>query len=365
MTRKEKALFFINSLQGGGAEKVVLNLCEALHKKGIGSVVVSLYKQNPNLPNYIENWCLNINPPNNPIASVLRMKNLEKILAKNSTWNIFISKYKNYQFKLITAHLPLSHKVAMCSPYNKHCIYVMHLSLSSVPSPFKTIHNKILKTHYNSKKISCVSKGVCSEFNEICGQFCKNVTTIYNPVNVPKITEAKKMHARPYMVAIGRLCKQKNQKHAIELYKNLNLSKNFDLIIIGMGPDKEKLNKLIHKCNLENNVFLKGFQSSVYKWIYNADLLISTSLFEGFSLVIAEALALNTPVISTDCKYGPSEILTDNLKDYIVPLNAPDSVWQHKIDKITNGKYPDISEKYISKFKPSVIIQEYIKYYEE
>lgn len=365
MATNEKALFFINSIQGGGAEKVVLNLCEALHKKETDSVVVSLYEQNPDLPDYIENWCLNFKPPKNPISTVLRMKELEKLLKKNSAWNKFTNKYKNYQFKLITAHLPLSHNVAMCSPYKNKCIYVMHLSLSSVPSPFKTIHNKILNMYYSNKKISCVSKGVCSEFKEICEQSCKNVETIYNPVNVPKIAKTMKMHTKPYIVVVGRLCKQKNQKQAIELYKNLNLSKNYDLIIIGTGPDKEKLNKLIHKWKLENNIFIKEYQPNIYEWIYNADLLISTSSYEGFSLVIAEALTLNTPAISTNCKYGPSEILTDNLQDYLIPLNATDSIWQNKINKITNGKYPEISEKYISKFEPTKIVEEYIKYYEE
>lgn len=162
---------------------------------------------------------------------------------------------------------------------------------------------------------------------------------------------------------VGRLCKQKNQSMGIKIFNEIDNS-YLDLLIVGDGPDKIKLEQLIKQYHLEKRAFIISYQENIYDWIANAKLLLSTSVFEGFSIVLVEALTLNTPAISSNCPFGPSEILTSELTDYLIPLSADKKIWKCKIDNILKNKYPKISEKYTEKFNPQTIIDQYINYYE-
>lgn len=347
---KYKALFFINSLNGGGAETVVLTLAEELHNQGIDSVFVTLYPSNKDI-DYIDEHCLNFVPPQSSLYSLLNMLTVKRQLRHNQIWQDFLREYEDTDFCLVTAHLPLSHKVCSYSPWVDDAIYVMHISQHMVPQSFKFIHGKIIKHFYNGKKVSCVSKGVRDELINQYGFSPKTTKAVYNPARIVKVNK-KKMHNRPYIIMVGRLCKQKRQDIGIKLFHEGSFSKTHDLIILGEGPWRAKLEDLA-----DENVILKGYQSNVYEWIANADMLLSTSATEGFGMVLVEALSLKVPVVSSNCNYGPNEILTEELAPF---LNA--SIYN--IEKALNGEYPPIVDKYIDKFKADNIIKRYMEYYD-
>ncbi len=102
---------------------------------------------------------------------------------------------------------------------------------------------------------------------------------------------------------------------------------NGNLYIIGDGKLRDKLNRLISDLNLENRVFLLGKQKNPYKFLSKADIFLFSSNREGFPNVLVEALTCKLPVISTDCKSGPREILAPDsnieysLKDSIEIAN--------------------------------------------
>ena len=110
-------------------------------------------------------------------------------------------------------------------------------------------------------------------------------------------------------VSVGRLVKGKNQEIIIKAFKKLNL--DIDLILIGDGSQRDKLNKLIKKLHLEKNIQLVG-KDNPFKYLKYADCFIFASNYESFGNVLLEALACNLPIISTDCRSGPREILAPN-----------------------------------------------------
>ena len=92
------------------------------------------------------------------------------------------------------------------------------------------------------------------------------------------------------------------------------------LVILGEGEQREYLDKMVLDLNLQDSVILKGFVTNPYKYMRSASVFVSSSKFEGFSLVIAEALAVGLPVVSTNCHSGPSEILEDGRYGLLSPV---------------------------------------------
>lgn len=140
---------------------------------------------------------------------------------------------------------------------------------------------------------------------------CKEVITIHNPFDIKNIQQLslEKVNFRDErftFITIGRLDSGKNHKLLIDAIKKIDAC----LYIIGDGELKNYLDEYITINNLQDKVFLMGKQENPYKFLKNSDCFVFSSNYEGFPNVILEALACDLPVISTDCKSGPREILS-------------------------------------------------------
>lgn len=358
---KNKVLFFINSLKGGGAEQVALNLSEEFAKQNINSVYVTLFKtQNFDTPKYIEEWNLNLS--NKKINSYFRFLNIKNVLDKNIKWNAFLKKYSNFNFVLITAHLMTSKFVALNSPFANQTLYVNHVDMNIFNPIELYAYKKYFIKAFNNKKQVCVSDDV---YKSLCQNYKLNSSltkVISNPVKVYD-KDTKQQHDKRYILFLGRLEKQKNPLKLLDLYYKGKFYKDFDLIYLGEGKLKTKLLKRIKKYNLTGNVYVKGFINKPYGWIKHASLLASTSLYEGLSLNIIEAFMLNTPVICYDCPNGASKLFKGDLAEYIIGMNNSDEEYIDKMRYALYEKYPKISEKLLNPFQPNIVAKEYIKFY--
>ena len=103
-------------------------------------------------------------------------------------------------------------------------------------------------------------------------------------------------------VTVARLVPQKALDRLIKIHYNLikNLGHKHNFYIIGDGPEKEKLEKMIKKYNVENSFFLLGKKENPYPYIKNADYFCLLSQFEGYGMVLEEAKILNKPIIITN-----------------------------------------------------------------
>lgn len=365
MDNNKKALFFVNSLCSGGAEKVVLNLSEELSKQGIQPIIVTLYNiKNFVTPNYVINYNLNFKKVQSNTHSMFYLMSLKSKLKYNKNWQKFLNDYSKEKFCLISAHLPLSHFVAMNSPFKNKCLYTMHLTFSYMPRITKFLYKAIVKKYYESLKIIAVSNGLHNELVNYFNIEANNVKTIYNPITIHKTHTKYSFNNKPYIVIIGRLCKQKNQIRLIQIFSKWNRNNQYNLLIVGDGKDKNKLKKYVNQEELSTKISFLPYKNNIEEIINGASLLISTSKFEGMGMVIAEALMLNTPVIASDCSYGPSEILTGSLSKYLVKLKDDDNKWINKINEVIDGKYPDLSCFCFDKFLPKNVVNKYLDIYE-
>ncbi len=157
----------------------------------------------------------------------------------------------------------------------------------------------------------------------------ENIKILYDPIievsKVNKYLKCKNTHDilnRRYFLNIGRLTKQKNQILLIKAFsKILPNNKDLNLIIVGEGEKRFYLERYIKNKNLEDNVFLIGYNKNVYPVIKNSIAVISTSLWEDPGAVMIEASYCNKNVISSNCPNGPKEFLSSEEGDYLFENN--------------------------------------------
>lgn len=196
-------------------------------------------------------------------------------------------------------------------------------SIRNNPNPNSKLYKFLIKKLYPYADLNtCLSKGV---ENIINNKFLiSNTRTIYNMQNIDKnVKLSKKKLPEKYkelfedsfnFINIGRLNNQKAQWSLIRAFKKVNEEKsNTNLLILGKGKLKKKLQKLIKDLDLEDSVFLLGFQDNPFVFLRKSDCFVLSSLYEGFGNVIIESLSLDKSVISTDCDFGPREILAPEL----------------------------------------------------
>lgn len=197
--------------------------------------------------------------------------------------------------------------------------------------------------------IVTVSRGVARDLIDNCGIDAGLVRTIYNPVISERFRSmaaaAPPAHdwfneSVPIIVAVGRLTRQKAFDHLLHCFAALRQRRPCRLIILGEGPDRPQLEQLVAQLGLTEQVWMPGFVANPYPFMRIASLLVLSSIFEGLALVLVEAMALGTPVVSTDCPSGPAEVLEDGRYGTLVPVGdreamvaALDRVLDTPVDK--------------------------------
>lgn len=361
--------FFIPSLNGGGAERVAVNLINAFIDKGFYVDLIILRAEGVFLKN--------VSPKAN--ITVLKVKKtrhaiipLKKYIEKSNV-DVLIS-FMNYvnsvayianllakkKVKLVfTEHSDVSQSLAQVKRKSKMAYILMTL---------------VMKVSY--RKADCiiaVSQGVKDSLTKKLGISSDKVELIYNPIDIEKITEMSNevvlydhtcRTSRKLIVTVGRLSKEKDHENLILSFNTLLENIDCDLLIIGEGKERANLEYLINKLNIHERVKLIGFSENPYKFMKNSDLFVLSSVREGFGNVLVEAMVCETRIVSTDCPSGPREVLKDGrlglLVDVCEPKRLAEAMLQSLKSPISNEK---LNEYKIQRqlFSKEVIVDKYIK----
>ena len=194
----------------------------------------------------------------------------------------------------------------------------------------------LAKTFYKiPDKIIAVSSGVADDFAYRYNINRDKIKVIYNPVYDSSVTEEIIPNAavekfigngKKFIIGVGRLTNAKDFPNLIKAFSIVRRTSDISLLILGEGPLRKDIEQLIDKLSLNEHVLLPGFVNNPSYYIGRAAALVISSKFEGFGNVIVEGLGVGTPVVSTDCPSGPSEILDQGKYGKLVPVGDPDKL---------------------------------------
>ena len=175
-----------------------------------------------------------------------------------------------------------------------------------------------------------VSNGAAADLADILGLPRDAVRTLYNPVVRPELAARAAepvddpwldAGAPPVIITAGRLAHEKAQHVLIDAFARL-LADGLDarLVILGEGPERERLERRIAEHGLEEHIRLPGWADNPYAWMARSALCVLPSEFEGLPNTLIEAMACGCPVVATDCPGGTREILADGAHGRLVPV---------------------------------------------
>jgi len=180
-----------------------------------------------------------------------------------------------------------------------------------------------------------VSRGVAQDIKDITGLGDDRVRAVHNPVLTPEIFEQGRQpldhpwfssEKIPVILGIGRLTKQKDFHTLIEAFAEVRNIRKCRLVILGDGADLDSLRSLARDKGIYDDIDFPGFQKNPYAYLSRSSLFVLSSRWEGFGMVLVEAMALGIPVVSTDCPNGPGEILEDGKYGILVPIEDPSAL---------------------------------------
>ncbi len=364
---KKKYLFIDGQLNAGGAERVLLDILNNFDytKNEVTLLQVigggTLANEIPSQVNVISAWSSYDN--SYKIATRLALK-----LGIKSMWRKRMLKaLGERQFDVAISFLegmPLKAHSLITDVAKRNYSWVhVDLFTSHYESPMFASEQDELKCYNLMDGVIAVAQGTADAFKRRFPSCTSPVRVIYNPIDVEKINRMaceEVIENKTFTIAVvGRFSPQKKLDRAIRLAKRLKDCKiDAQIQLIGDGNLRGELEQMAQSLEVTDVVQFLGFKRNPYPNIKAADLLLSTSGWEGFSLVICEAMALGTPVVATRTA-GPAEIIGNN--EYgILCEHDDDSIFKSITniikDKETYELYSQKGVQRVQLFSPSNLI---------
>lgn len=174
-----------------------------------------------------------------------------------------------------------------------------------------------------------VSAGVAEDLRGL-GIADTQIHVIHNPIDAQRLQQRASIgplpvakDKLPYVVSVGRLVEQKDQRTLLYAYAASALRKSHCLVITGEGGQRKSLERLAHDLGIVDRMILTGELDNPYRVLSAASLHVLSSRWEGYPNVLLEALALGVPVVSTDCPHGPRELLDGGRYGRLAPVGDP------------------------------------------
>lgn len=356
-----KVSFYLPNLCGGGVERAFLELAQSFLSEGISVDMV--------LGKYEGEYLAEI-PREARVIS----------LSSGSKLKIIIGLYKYLSRENTDAFLSggnMSNIVASIAAHlaRKNCVHFVN-QRSSVQAAWKL--DRPLSSRFwiwlsgrlfrGAAGVICNSEFAMREVIEFQGISPRQTSVVYNSIDCEGIREQAKApiedswflpDSLPVIVSIGSLTKVKDMETVIRAFHRVQSTIPCNLLILGEGPEREFLQKIVDNLQLEDSVRLPGFAINPFAALSRSAVCVSASLTEGCPNVILQALACNTPVVATDGSGGTSEVLEDGRWGYLVPCGDEVALAERILDVLQGGSIGATDQR-LSQFSPPAIARQYI-----
>lgn len=316
-----RILLIIPSGGVGGIERLAVNFYHFYKEKGYFVKVLKVIKLPTDIVSFGQDeLCLSdidfsqMTKINRLLFYLKSPYNLRKIIKKHNFThtlgfgdmpNIFSSLTFTKEYKIVSLHALKS----------------VELSNNSFLSKLSRISYR--SSYYNLDKVVCISNAIKTDLINNCNfPFKDKLTVIYNPHNIKQIEELAKepidnahekaLFEKKTILFLGRLTLQKAPWHLLKSFALLDKNKDVNLLFVGDAvPEVQHyLDLLIQEYKIADNVFFLGRKSNPYQYLTKASVLALSSYYEGTPNVIVESIAVDVPIVSSNCTDGIIELMS-------------------------------------------------------
>ncbi|PQA94376.1 glycosyl transferase [Chryseobacterium shigense] len=358
---KKKILIRIGSLRHGGAEKVLINFLKNLPEdKYEVDLLINLYtgmyiKEVPswvNLHYLIKGEMITTNKPHEIPVKAFRVLYQKMFLLFPFLLYRFILKNKKYDVEIAAIHGMYRELLSSPQKDSKKIIWIQNDIFN-----LKEYTPDVIRQLFRFDRILVISNKLKEEMQKVArnDKEKQSVIKIFNPIDKAdtlnkantEISDYPFSSQIPTFITIGTVYPQKGYDRLLDVHKKLmDEGLKHQIIIIGDGFDYENIQAKLNLLGLQETVKMVGFRSNPYPYLKKADFYVMSSRHEGFPTIIAEALILNKPVVSTDVS-GIKDLLQDG-KLGIITANSEDGIYNGMKKFLTNQELANHYEKEIA-----------------
>lgn len=357
-----KVAFFLYSLDGGGAERVIVNLACNFVRRGIKVDMVLVQAKGPYLSQLL------------PEVRIVTLK------AEKTQYSLrdLVGYLRRERPDVLISSMHYANEVALWAK-----------ALAKVPTRVIVCEQNTLSQYAQNTSrgverwtplwarlfypwadnIIAASQGVAQDLSKVTGLPLSRIKVIYNPVVTPELKQLARVSVNhpwfadgepPVILGVGRLVGQKDFLTLIRAFEQVRRSQPSRLMILGSNAgSRPALEALVQELGLEEEVAMPGFVDNPYCYMAKANVFVLSSRWEGFGNVVVEALAVGTPVVSTDCESGPAEILAQGKYGELVPI-GDSSAMATAILKVFSGQVPRVDPSWLEQFSLEPIADQYL-----
>jgi glycosyltransferase involved in cell wall biosynthesis len=343
MPRPVKVLYVLGSLAGGGAERTAVNLIHHIDENRVALRLGLISAKGDYLDQVQADYI--ITPSAGSLTDRLLTLCPRRGFGLIRTARLIRSMIGFHRPDLVVTSVQpinLAAWLAIRMPPSLHTKWLVREGNNTMATLTGNAKRYWLKWAYGSADgVLAICEGVKKGLVRKVGMSADRIHVIYNPVDLDQIRAAsvepiKWPLSAPFILAAGRLHPQKGFDVLIRAYAKIHLRIERELIILGEGPLRAELQALARELGIADRVHFPGFQRNPWAWMAKADLFVLSSRYEGFGHVIVEAMACGTPVVSTDCDFGPSEILDGGSCGVLTPVGQPDALADSIVNTLTS-----------------------------
>lgn len=353
----ELVSLYLISMEMGGVQRVALNLSSGLVEKGYEVDVVLVNAKGEllkELPDEVTVVDLDANRVATTVLSVrryLQQRDPDVFYAMMSEINVISS---------------IAHRLSQTD--SRLVISEHNMLTNSISSVKDTGIVKLASFVYPlADHAVAVSQGVYTDLIESTRLSPAKISQIYNPVDIDQIrSEASESIDHPWLdseeynviITAGRHVPQKKFDTLIQSFERLN-DDDARLIILGKGNETEALRQVADDLGVSDRVEFPGLVENPFQYISRADVFALSSEYEGFGMILVEALACGCPVVSTNCPSGPEEILEGGMYGPLVSVGSVEELSDGIESVLESPISSDRLQKRAEDFSVGTITSEY------
>jgi len=252
-------------------------------------------------------------------------------------------------------------------------LIVEHNTLSRQYAPWSLAHRIALRSTLAlalrmADARGGVSRGVADDTASLAGISPDKVGTLYNPVRIrpapaqDELDRAEGFWPHPRgtrILTVGSMKNQKNHAMLLQAFHHMN-DPDICLMLLGQGKLEPELRRMREDLGLTDRLVFAGFQNDPTPFYMTADLFVLSSNYEGFGNVIVEALACGLPVVSTDCPFGPAEILDNGRYGHLTPVGDMKALAQAMQEALCVPVDHQVQKQRAASFSPECAAKAYL-----